>query len=162
MAFHLERTQVVDATPEEAWAFYCDPRNLEAITPPWLRFRIVESPAELGEGAFIRYRLRLFGVPIRWLTEIVRWQPPRTFVDVQRRGPYLLWEHTHRLTAVDGGTEIHDHVRYRVPGGTPTDVAVRRLLAAIFDYRARRTAALISQRTAQTAILHEDARSRAP
>ena len=144
MTFHLERTQVVDAPIEEAWAFYCDPQNLEAITPPWLHFRIVDGPGELRRGSLIRYRLRLFGVPVRWLTEIREWRPPRTFVDEQVRGPYVLWEHTHRLTSVDGGTEIHDHVRYRVPGGALVNVVVRRLLAAIFDYRADRTAELLS------------------
>jgi ligand-binding SRPBCC domain-containing protein len=144
VTFTVERTQVVDAPLADAWAFYGDPLNLEAITPPWLRFRIVDTPAELAEGSLIRYRLRLFGVPVSWLTEIVRWQPPRTFVDVQRRGPYLLWEHTHRLTPVDGGTEIHDHVRYRVPGGRIVDLFVRRLLRAIFDYRALRTSELLS------------------
>ncbi len=143
----LVRTQTVSAGIDEAWAFYADPRNLEAITPRWLRFRIDEAPAELAEGAILRYRLRLFGVPVRWLTLIVRWQPPRSFVDVQIEGPYPLWEHAHRLTPVADGTEIHDHVRYRLPGGPLAplaDLAVRRLLAAIFDFRARRTNELLS------------------
>jgi ligand-binding SRPBCC domain-containing protein len=143
-AYHLERTQVVGASIEDAWRFYADPANLQAITPPWLRFRIDSTPGELGAGALLRYRLRLFGVPIRWTTLIERWQPPRSFVDVQLSGPYLLWEHTHRLTPVGGGTEIHDHVRYRVPGGALALPVVRRLLAAIFDYRAARTAELLS------------------
>ena len=142
--FTLQRTQVVGADIEQAWAFYADPRNLEAITPPWLRFRIESSPSELERGSILRYRLRLFGAPIRWLTEIRLWQPPRSFVDVQLRGPYFLWEHTHRLTAVEGGTEIHDHVRYQVPGGTLANLVVRRWLDAIFDYRAERTAQLLA------------------
>jgi ligand-binding SRPBCC domain-containing protein len=140
----LERTQVVGVPLDDAWRFYADPQNLEAITPPWLRFRIVSAPATLERGSHLRYRLSLFGVPIRWLTVIDRWQPPRTFVDVQLRGPYLLWEHTHRLSTVAGGTEIYDHVRYRVPGGAPVALVVRPLLDAIFDYRAVRTAALLS------------------
>lgn len=144
MTFHLERTQVVAAPLEQAWRFYCEPRNLEAITPPWLRFRIVEIPTRLEQGSLIRYRLQLFGIPVHWLTEIRRWDPPRSFVDVQLRGPYLLWEHTHRLSAVEGGTEIHDHVAYRVPGGRAVEPFVRRLLEAIFDYRAVRTASLLS------------------
>jgi ligand-binding SRPBCC domain-containing protein len=142
--FVLQRTQVVDAPLEEAWAFFCDPRNLESITPRWLRFSIVSAPPELQRGSFLRYRLRLFGWPIEWLTVIAAWTPPRGFVDVQLAGPYRLWEHTHRLTAVAaGGTEIHDHVRYRLPGGAVANVIVRRWLDAIFDHRARRTAALL-------------------
>ena len=140
MEYALERRQTVNAPPEEAFAFFADPRNLEAITPPWLRFRIVEAPERLERGARLRYRLSLFGLPIRWRTEIVEWTPPRGFVDRQRRGPFLLWEHAHRLRAVDGGTEIYDHVRYRLFLGPLGDV-IRRVLVrgwveGIFDYRA--------------------------
>ncbi len=140
----LQRTQVVAASADAAWSFYSDAANLEAITPPWLRFRIDEAPQALGQGSLLRYRLHLFGIPIRWLTEIRVWLPPRSFVDVQLRGPYLLWEHTHRLVPVAGGTEIHDHVRYRPPGGRVADLVVRPLLDAIFDYRARRTSELLA------------------
>jgi ligand-binding SRPBCC domain-containing protein len=138
----LERTQVVAVPIEEAFAFFSDARNLERITPPWLRFRIREAPAELGPGARLRYRLRLFGIPIGWRTEIVEWRPPRGFVDLQRRGPFRLWEHTHRLTPVPGGTEIYDHVRYRLFLGPVGDLIrrllVRRWVEGIFDYRAER------------------------
>jgi ligand-binding SRPBCC domain-containing protein len=149
----LERTQLVAAPIEEAFAFFADARNLEPITPPWLRFRIVEAPGELGRGARLRYRLTLFGVPIHWRTEIVAWTPPRGFVDVQRRGPFLLWEHTHRLRPVAGGTEIYDHVRYRLFLG-PLGALVRRLLVrgwieGIFDYRAARVPALLTPAPAE-------------
>jgi ligand-binding SRPBCC domain-containing protein len=143
----LERTQVVPIPIDEAFAFFADARNLERITPPWLRFQIVEAPVELHAGARLRYRLTLFGIPIRWRTEIVEWSPPRGFVDVQRRGPVLVWEHTHRLTAVAGGTEIYDHVRYRLFFG-PLGWLVRRLLVrgwveSIFDYRAEQVPGLL-------------------
>jgi hypothetical protein len=147
-AYVLERTQVVPVPLETAFAFYSDPANLERITPPWLGFRIVAAPPELRAGALLRYRLRLFGVPIRWRTEIVEWRPPRGFVDVQRLGPFLLWEHAHRLTPVAGGTEIYDHVRYRLflgpLGALVRTFLVRRWVEGIFDYRARRTPALLS------------------
>jgi ligand-binding SRPBCC domain-containing protein len=136
----LERTQVVPFGLDEAFAFFADARNLERITPPWLRFEIVEAPEPLGFGSRLHYRLRLFGVPIRWRTEIVAWTPPHGFVDRQRRGPFLLWEHAHRLRPVEGGTEIYDHVRYRLFLGPLGDlirrVLVRGWVEGIFDYRA--------------------------
>jgi ligand-binding SRPBCC domain-containing protein len=126
---------------EEAFAFFSDAWNLESITPPWLRFRIIEAPPRLGQRSRLEYRLRLFGLPIHWRTEIVEWRPPFGFTDVQRAGPYRRWEHTHRLARVDGGTEIHDHVLYRLPyeplAGLLEPVTVRPWLAEIFDYRAR-------------------------
>ncbi|HST17380.1 MAG TPA: SRPBCC family protein [Gaiellaceae bacterium] len=143
----LERTQTVPVSLAEAFRFFADPWNLEAITPPWLHFRIVAAPAELATGALISYRLRLLHVPVRWLTEIVHWQPPRTFTDAQRRGPYRLWEHTHRLNARRDGTEIYDHVIYCLPAEPLASLlrplTVERWLDGIFDYRARRIAELL-------------------
>jgi len=144
----LQRTQVVPRPLTETFAFFADPWNLEAITPAWLRFRIVEAPPELARGARLRYRLRLFGLPIRWQTEIADWLPPRTFTDVQLSGPYPLWVHTHRFRAVSGGTEIYDNVRYRLPGGRLAP-PVRRLLVGrwldeIFDYRASQLSELLA------------------
>ena len=82
------------------------PRNLEAITPPWLGFRIVSPrPIELAEGALIEYRLRLHGIPVRWRTRIEVWEPPRRFVDVQLSGPYALWHHTHELPSRRRGSD---------------------------------------------------------
>ncbi|MDQ4081753.1 MAG: SRPBCC family protein [Actinomycetota bacterium] len=145
--FELERTQVVRRPPGDVFAFFADPWNLEAITPAWLRFRIVEAPAELARGSLLRYRLRLFGVPIGWRTEIADWRPPRSFTDVQLAGPYPLWEHTHRFTPVADGTKVYDHVRYRVPGGPLAPLAQRlfvgRRLDEIFDYRALRLGELL-------------------
>ena len=144
----LTRTQIVPRPPAEAFAFFSDPWNLEAITPPWLRFRILNAPDELTRGSLLRYRLRLFGAPISWRTEIARWAPPHAFTDVQLSGPYRRWEHDHRFRAVAGGTEIVDVVRYRVPGGPFAPlvdaVAVRSWLARIFDYRSERLSFLLA------------------
>jgi ligand-binding SRPBCC domain-containing protein len=146
--FSLERTQVFPRGRDETFAFFADPWNLEAITPPWLRFGIREAPERIARGARLRYRLALFGVPIAWRTEIKQWLPPRTFTDTQVAGPYRLWVHVHRFTAVPGGTEMYDHVRYRLPGGPLAPViervVVRGWLDEIFDFRASRLAELLA------------------
>lgn len=136
----LHREQHLPGTPEDVFPFFADAHNLEAITPPLLRFRIVTpDPIEMRVGTLIQYRLRLHGVPLSWLTSIQAWDPPYRFVDQQIRGPYALWHHTH--TFVDdgaGGTIMTDTVRYALPLSPLSDLAlplVRRDLNAIFDFR---------------------------
>ena len=141
----LERTQVVPAAPHVAFVFVADARNLDRITPPWLRFTMLEGSAALERGARLDYRIRLFGIPIRWQTEIVEWSPPEVFTGVQLGGPFKLWEHTYRLTPAGEGTQIYDRVRYGLAFG-PLGAAARHLLVRgwldeIFDYRERALAA---------------------
>ena len=123
----------------EVFAFFSDAANLERITPPWLRFHtLTPLPIAMRPGATIDYRLRLRGLPLRWQSEITVWDPPRRFVDEQRRGPYRSWIHEHELIERDGGTEVRDFVRYTVPGGRLVDrLIVRPDVTRIFDYRRR-------------------------
>jgi len=125
---------------EEVFSFFSDARNLERITPPWVRFRILTSgeiPMRLG--ALIDYRIRVHGVPLRWQSEITLWEPGRRFVDEQRRGPYRLWIHEHRFSAKDGGTLVEDRVEYAVPGGALVNrLFVANDVAKIFEYRKRK------------------------
>ncbi len=144
----LERTQVVPLPRSRVFAFFADARNLESITPDFLRFRILPPvPAAIDVGTRIDYRLSLFGVPFRWRTRIAAWQPGLRFVDVQERGPYALWHHTHTFADVEGGTQVHDRVEYRLPLGPLGEVAhpllVRQTLERIFDHRRDRVAALL-------------------
>ena len=136
----LERTQFVARPRAEVFAFFADARNLERITPPFLRFRITTpGPIEMRPGAVIDYRLRLYGVPVRWRTRIERFEPERSFIDVQVRGPYRRWRHRHDFLDVAGGTEVRDVVEYETPLG-PLGALARRLfvdrsLERIFDFR---------------------------
>ncbi len=137
----LRREQVLDVPVEEAFAFFSRAENLEAITPPLLRFRIVTpEPVEMGTGTLIRYRLRLHGLPVSWLTRIEVGSAARVRRPTAAR-PYALWHHTHSFEPLDGGarTRMTDLVRYAHrlgPLGTIVErLVVRRDLDRIFDFR---------------------------
>lgn len=135
----LEVRQTVAASLPEVFAFFADAGNLQRLTSPELDFSIVTPlPIKMHVGALIEYRLKLYGVPFLWKTLISRWDPPYCFVDEQLNGPYRLWVHTHCFTETDEGTEIHDHVRYRLPIwplGESALPLVKVQLDKIFAYR---------------------------
>jgi ligand-binding SRPBCC domain-containing protein len=139
--FHtLRREQWVPRPVEEIFAFFSDTHNLQELTPPWLRFRILTPAGErIREGSEIRYTLRVHGMPVFWMTEIRSWNPPYRFTDVQRKGPYRLWHHTHHFETKGGGTGMRDVVRYRLPLGALGLIAHRLFVKTdvekIFDYR---------------------------
>jgi len=125
--------------PEELFPFFADAANLDAITPPWLNFRIVtRGPIVMCEGSLIDYRLRVRGLPLRWRTRINAWEPPHRFEDEQLHGPYRQWIHEHTFEPRDGGTLARDRVRYAVPfDWLAHGWLVRPDIEQIFKYRSK-------------------------
>jgi ligand-binding SRPBCC domain-containing protein len=146
--YRLERLQLIRHPLDEVFAFFSDAYNLEALTPPQLHFHILTPcPIAMHAGTLIDYRLKLFGIPFSWQTQIDEFEPGRRFVDRQLRGPYRLWRHVHEFTAVDNGTLMIDEVDYELPWGPLGTLAhlllVRRTLDKIFDYRRDRIVDLL-------------------
>jgi hypothetical protein len=137
--FSFDSEQWISRPLGEVFPFFADPRNLETITPPWLRFELkARGNLEMRRGLKIDYRLRLRGIPFSWQSEITVWDPPVRFVDEQVRGPYGLWRHDHRFEEKDGRTLVRDHVDYAVPGGWLVQkLVVRREVDKIFEFRRR-------------------------
>jgi ligand-binding SRPBCC domain-containing protein len=138
MAQYRLKTRLFVARPlEETFAFFADAGNLQKLTPPWLSFRIrTPQPITMRPGALIDYLIVVRGLPVPWRTRISDWTPPAQFVDEQLWGPYWKWHHTHRFTAVEGGTLVQDTVVYSPIGGAMMHgLMVRRDLERIFTFR---------------------------
>jgi hypothetical protein len=134
---------------DKVFPFFADAANLEAITPPWLGFHVLKkSTPEVQKGTLIDYRLSLHGIPLRWKTRIEEWVPNQKFVDIQLRGPYSHWHHTHLFTPVKGGTLLTDRVLYKVPlgkiGALTAGSYVKNDVGKIFQYRKKKIEELYS------------------
>lgn len=140
--YELTDQFIVPASSEETWAFFSAAENLPRITPPWLAFAI-QTPASvvIESDTLLDYTIKWLGVPVRWRTRIIDFTPPRQFIDLQLRGPYLLWHHQHTFSPVAEGVLCRDRVIYRLPfgwlGRLTHTLVVRRQLRAIFRYRRR-------------------------
>ena len=137
MSYRLSRSLLVPRPIDEVFAFFGNAANLERLTPPFLKFRILTpAPIVMRPGTLIDYRISLHGLPMRWRSEITEWRPPYSFVDEQRRGPYKSWVHRHTFSEDAGGTLVGDDVRYEVMGGALVHtLLVKGQLEKIFNYR---------------------------
>jgi ligand-binding SRPBCC domain-containing protein len=145
----LEREQYLDRPVDRVFTFFAEARNLERITPSWLKFEVLTpEPIEMRVGTEIDYRLRFRGVPLRWTSRIEGWEPGQSFIDRQLRGPYGTWHHRHTFAAKGTGTIVRDVVDYALPLGAVGELAhplfVRRDLERIFDYRHRAVLSLLA------------------
>jgi len=145
MAFYqFSKTQKFIATIDELWAFISDPGNLKLITPPSMGFEVTSGKAEreMYPGMIITYFVRpLFGIKMRWVTEITQVNDKEYFVDEQRLGPYTMWHHQHRLIQTEDGVLMEDTVSYIPPfgflGAIANSLIIRSKLEEIFAFRTK-------------------------
>jgi len=138
--FTFRAEQYIRRPVDEVFAYFGRAENLQELTPAWLHFKILSvDPNPIRKGTLIRYSLRWRVFPIRWTTEIIEWDPPHRFVDLQLKGPYRLWHHEHRFVAEGDGTRIFDEVQYELPfgfiGSLVHRLKVKQDVAGIFAYR---------------------------
>lgn len=150
MTYELLDQFHVAANIERVWGFFSTPDNLPKITPPWLRFTI-RGDVAIQKDAELDYLIRWLGMPLRWTTRIIAWEPPSRFIDLQTRGPYALWHHEHRFEPDERGVVCFDRVIYRLPMGPLGPIGhalmVRRQLMSIFRYRRETIGRLLGKMT---------------
>jgi len=150
--YRFEKVQQIHCTLDTAWDFFSDPKNLQAITPANLGFKIL-SPFhgdKMYPGQVIEYHVKpIPGIRLYWMTEITHVDDKRYFVDEQRFGPYSLWHHQHHFREKDGIVEMTDIVHYKIPfwflGDIANEFFVKRQLKKIFDYRVKKVDELFAK-----------------
>lgn len=107
----------INQSIEEVFDFFSKAENLNLLTPPFLKFKILTPlPIKMGVGTFIDYKIILNGIPFKWKTKISKWEQNKVFVDEQIKGPYKVWIHEHKFEMVESGVKMTDTVQYQSPG----------------------------------------------
>lgn len=129
---------------DKAFAWHEREGALDRLLPPWVKVEIRGRGNGVCDGSTVELRQRLGPLAFRWVAEHEAYVKGRQFCDIQRRGPFAYWAHTHRFEAVNGNcSRLEDDVEYRIPGGwlgrRVLGHPIRRCLERMFAYRHRRT-----------------------
>ena len=139
--FTFQFVQRLPIELEKAWSFFCNPSNLQLITPLYMDFRIISQPATtIYPGQLIQYKVKpIAGISVYWMTEITHVENMKYFIDEQRYGPYQFWHHQHHFNEINGGVEMIDIIHYRNPlgllGSLANKLFVKKQLEYVFKYR---------------------------
>jgi ligand-binding SRPBCC domain-containing protein len=140
----VKRSRIA-APAQDVFRWHMEPEALERLIPPWERVEIEERTGGIDEiGSRVVMRMGSAPFATRWIAEHTHFEADRMFRDVQIRGPFARWEHTH-LVEPDGedACYLEDRVVYALPMGGLGRLFgggfVKRKLERVFDYRHRVT-----------------------
>lgn len=143
--YRLKAVQQIPVSLDKVWDYFCDPGNLQVITPKHLGFKILSDQPEqkMYPGQIIEYTVKPFlSIPIYWMTEITQVVDKKYFIDEQRFGPYTMWHHQHHFKENNGVVEMTDIIHYKLPFWFLGDIAnrlfVKKSLNHIFEYRSKK------------------------
>lgn len=149
--YTLRSVQKLPISPQKAWQFLSDPKNLKTITPDYMGFEILSgADRPMFPGQIIQYIVTpVAGIKTKWVTEITHVKEGEYFVDEQRFGPYALWHHKHFIKPIAGGVEMEDVIDYKLPlgilGRMAHPILVKSKLNEIFDYRTKKLIELFGE-----------------
>lgn len=112
----------------------------ERLTPPWEDVAVLDKTNGLEDGSRVVIRTKIGLVPMTWLLEHRDYKEEKQFCDIQIKGPFKHWEHTH-IFVPDGPNAcfLEDNVKFVLPMGTLGEVfgneLVIRRLENLFEYR---------------------------
>lgn len=141
----FRRSITVPHPVSDVFAWHERPGALERLTPPWENLRVVSRSDGIRGGSIVELSLRKGPIDFNWEIEHTDFEQDRRFVDVQRKGPFQRWVHTHEFApSDDGGTVMTDTVEWEPPLGAAGEMLagprVEKELAQGFDFRHRRLA----------------------
>lgn len=138
----FRRRVLLPASAEAVFAWHGRPGAFERLKPPWERVEVVSRSGSIRDGDRIVVKMGLGPFRLRWVAEHRDYLERRQFRDVQIKGPFARWVHTHRVEPVGpDACHLDDHIEYTLPVAPLSeplvDVLVQKKLARLFAYRHR-------------------------
>ena len=131
---------------DELYAWHSRPLAFQRLQPPWEKIELRAIRGTFGSDGFqVEFQAHCLG-PVKrtWVAEFSDFRPGREFRYRQVRGPFALWNHTHRMIPSGPSCYLENHVEYRLPlgvlGRALAGRLTRRRIAALFAYRHALTA----------------------
>lgn len=130
----------ISAPAGDVFDWHTRPGVFERLAPPWEDVRVVLPAASIADGTQTILSVPFGPFRSEWVAEHRDVIPGEQFRDIQIRGPFARWEHTHRVEPHGpNACHLEDRIEYALPGGWLGRLFgggfVREQLERMFRYR---------------------------
>jgi len=132
-------TTLFPCSARELHNWHGRPGALERLIPPWENTRVLSRSGSIEPGGRVVLQMHAGPLPYQWQARHIENQPGVLFRDIQERGPFARWTHSHHFTDTANGALLEDRIDYALPAqailpGLATTL-VDRTLERVFHYR---------------------------
>ncbi len=132
-------SSVFPCSPEELYAWHSRQGALERLLPPWDKSYVLSRKGGITPGGEVFMKMFAGPIPYTWHARHIEDQPGIMFKDIQHKGPFSSWTHTHRFFEDGDGCRLEDHIEYALPLHSMLPAFTRNMVDArlrrIFTYR---------------------------
>ncbi|PIE61140.1 MAG: TIGR01777 family protein [Desulfobacterales bacterium] len=111
-----KKTQI-NAPAADLFAWHAREGAINRLTPPWAPLKMISRNGKgIDKGVEVKFKMKAMGIPMIWEAEHIEYEENRMFRDRQVKGPFGLWEHTHRFHDIaDNQSIMEDQVKFKLP-----------------------------------------------
>lgn len=128
---------------ETLFQWHRRPGAFERLAPPWESIRVIDRQGGIENGARLTIEISKFGFPVQWTAVHQDFIENQLFCDVQEKGPFKYWKHTHQFEPTENGSRLIDRVEYELLGGALGSFMgggiTQNMLERMFRFRHKRT-----------------------
>jgi len=115
---------------------------LERLSPPWDPVTVISRSGGIREGAKVHLKMKAGPVPFTWKAEHTKFIKDEMFEDIQKKGPFSNWTHSHYFDSDQHGScTMRDSISCSFPFGFISNRLmgwkIKNQLKSIFTYRHR-------------------------
>lgn len=139
----FEKTSTFPVPVQDLFGWHENQGAFERLAPPWENIRVIERTGSIRDGDRLVMKIRKGPISLRWVAEHRNYKENEQFCDVQLKGPFSRWEHTHSFRSLgQEKSELTDYIEFQAPLGilgTLSNPFHFSMLKRMFEFRHRRT-----------------------
>lgn len=145
----FKKQSYINAPIEDVFKWHARPGAIERLSPPWDPLEVIQRSDGIHKGAEVTLRMKAGPIFFKWHARHIDYIENRMFKDIQVKGPFSKWIHTHRFKP-NGNNQclLEDTIEYALPfhpiSTAIMDTFVQNKLNRIFSYRHHTTIADIA------------------